>query len=73
VDDVARDPTVRDLLVVGGTTVEPENRRAAYKKALTRIAEQAYTVPLYSLPVTTRRRRTSPSRPIRTRCRASGK
>ena len=51
VDDVARDPAVRDLLAEGGSTVDPEKRKAAYKKALTRIAEQAYTVPLYSLPV----------------------
>jgi peptide/nickel transport system substrate-binding protein len=42
---------VRDLLVEGGSTVDPEKRKAAYKRALTRIAEQAYTVPLYSLPV----------------------
>jgi peptide/nickel transport system substrate-binding protein len=51
VDDVARDTVVRDLLKEGGSTVDPEKRKAAYRKALTHIAEQAYTVPLYSLPV----------------------
>jgi peptide/nickel transport system substrate-binding protein len=50
-DDVARDTVVRDLLKEGGSTVDPEKRKAAYRKALTHIAEQAYTVPLYSLPV----------------------
>lgn len=50
-EDMARDPEVRDLLVAGGSTVDPEKRKEAYRKALARIADQAYTVPLYSLPV----------------------
>ncbi len=50
-DDISRDAEVRDLLVRGNTSVEPTLRKAAYKVALTLIAERAYTVPLWSLPV----------------------
>lgn len=50
-DDVTRDEKVRDLLDAGDTSVNPNVRRSAYKHALTMIAEQAYIVPLYSLPV----------------------
>jgi peptide/nickel transport system substrate-binding protein len=48
-DDITRDPEVRDLLEKGDSSVDPEVRKAAYKKALIRIAEQAYSVPLYTL------------------------
>lgn len=50
-DDVTRDAQVRDLLDAGDTSVKPAVRQVAYKNALLKIAEQAYTVPLYSLPV----------------------
>jgi peptide/nickel transport system substrate-binding protein len=50
-DDVTRDQRVRDLLDAGDFSVKPEVRRVAYKNALALIAEQAYIVPLYSLPV----------------------
>lgn len=50
-EDITRDEKVRDLLKKGNTTVEPVARKAAYREALTIIAEQAYAVPLYSLPV----------------------
>ncbi len=50
-DDVTRDAQTRDLLETGDTSVEPNVRKEAYKKALTRIAEQAFSVPMYSLPV----------------------
>jgi peptide/nickel transport system substrate-binding protein len=50
-DDTARDPQVRDWLQTGDSTVDPEIRKDVYAKALARIADQAYTVPLYSLPV----------------------
>ena len=42
---------VRDLLQKGDTSVDPETRKEAYGKALALIAERAYAVPLYSLPV----------------------
>jgi peptide/nickel transport system substrate-binding protein len=50
-DDITRDPEVRDLLNKGGSSVDPNVRKEAYKKALQIIAEKAYAVPLYSLPV----------------------
>ena len=50
-DDVTRDEKVRELLDAGDTSVNPNVRRSAYKHALTRMAEQAYVAPLYSLPV----------------------
>ena len=50
-DDITRDPEVRDLLQKGDTSVDPEARKEAYGKALALIAERAYAVPLYSLPV----------------------
>jgi peptide/nickel transport system substrate-binding protein len=50
-DDVTRDQTVRELLDAGDNSIKPAVREVAYKNALTRIAEQAYIVPLYSLPV----------------------
>jgi peptide/nickel transport system substrate-binding protein len=49
-DDVARDPQVRDWLAVADGSIDPEVRKENYRKALDRIAEEAYTVPLYSLP-----------------------
>ncbi|MDB5511082.1 MAG: transporter substrate-binding protein [Enterovirga sp.] len=49
-EDVTRDPEVRDFLKTGDTSVDPTARKAAYKTALSLIAERAYAVPLYSLP-----------------------
>ena len=46
---------MRDLLNKGNNSVDPEVRKEAYKEALKMIAEQAYAVPLYSLPVYLRR------------------
>lgn len=50
-DDISRDPQVRDLLNKGDNSVDPQVRKDAYKQALTTIAEKAYAVPLWSLPV----------------------
>lgn len=50
-DDTARDPQVRDWLQTADTSTDPEKRKAGYRQALARIADQAYGVPLYSLPV----------------------
>ncbi|MGD9844635.1 MAG: ABC transporter substrate-binding protein [Variibacter sp.] len=49
-DDVTRDAEVRDLLERGDTSIDPKVRKEAYGKALRRIAEQAYAIPLYTLP-----------------------
>ncbi len=48
-DDINRDPEVRDLLEKGDTSVAPEARKEAYRKALALIQERALSVPLYSL------------------------
>jgi peptide/nickel transport system substrate-binding protein len=47
-DDMARDPQVRDWLLEADTTIDTEKRKMLYKKALQRIAEQAYWVPLFT-------------------------
>jgi len=50
-DDVNRIPAVRDALEKGDSSVDAEVRKAAYKDALTRIAESPASLPLFSLPV----------------------
>jgi peptide/nickel transport system substrate-binding protein len=49
-DDTARDPEVRDLMERGDSVVDPQERKAAYTKALGLIAERAEVLPLYSIP-----------------------
>jgi peptide/nickel transport system substrate-binding protein len=50
-DDITRNAQVRDLLNQGDHTIDPKARNEVYKKALTMIADNAYSVPLWSLPV----------------------
>ena len=50
-EDITRDPEVRDLLLKGNNSIDPEARKTAYKAALAMIADRAYSVPLWSLPV----------------------
>jgi len=50
-DDANRDLEVRDLLVRADTSVDPEIRKDAYAKALALIAERAYVLPMYSIPI----------------------
>ena len=50
-EDITRDAAVRDLLEKGNNSVDPAVRKEAYKGALKIIADKAYAVPLYSLPV----------------------
>jgi peptide/nickel transport system substrate-binding protein len=50
-DDVSRNPEVIELLNKGDNAVALKDRQAFYKKALGIIADQAYAVPLWSLPV----------------------
>jgi peptide/nickel transport system substrate-binding protein len=47
-DDYARDKQVSDWLVAADHTTDPEERKTLYKKALTRIADQAYFIPLFT-------------------------
>ncbi len=47
-DDYAKDEQLKKWLETGDTSVDPKVRKEAYQKALSRIAEQAYWVPLFS-------------------------
>jgi peptide/nickel transport system substrate-binding protein len=49
-DDMNRDADVRDLLVRGDSSIDPNVRKDAYAKALALIAERAYVLPLYAQP-----------------------
>ena len=42
---------MRDLLIKGNNSVDPNVRKQAYQQALKLIADNAYSVPLWSLPV----------------------
>jgi peptide/nickel transport system substrate-binding protein len=46
--DYARDAETTALLNEGNTTIDPEARKAAYAKALKRIADQAFIVPIFT-------------------------
>jgi peptide/nickel transport system substrate-binding protein len=50
-DDVTRDKEVQALLQKGNNSVDPAVRKQAYQQALKRIADNAFSVPLWSLPV----------------------
>ena len=50
--DYARDGEVRDLLLRGGSSTDPDVRRDAYRVAIKRIAEQAYAMPLFTYVTT---------------------
>ncbi len=50
-DDVTEDKDVQALLDKGAVTIDESKRNDIYKQALTRIAEKAYAIPLWSLPV----------------------
>ncbi len=46
-DDYARDPEVRDWLAAADTSTDPAKRKELYAKALKKINENAYAVPLF--------------------------
>ena len=50
--DYARDPEVRDLLLRGGSSTDPDARRDAYATAIRRLTEQAYVMPLFTYVTT---------------------
>ncbi len=50
--DYTRDPDVVALVTEGGTTVDPDRRRAAYSAAIKRITEQADYMPLFTFVTT---------------------
>ncbi len=73
-DDLARDPEVRDLLEKGDTSIDAKVRADAYARALGLIQERAYALPMYSLPALVRGRQGSGVQGLRGRdCRASGR
>jgi peptide/nickel transport system substrate-binding protein len=47
-EDDARDPEVAGLLEKGDSSTDPEEREAAYSKALSMIADKAYWTPLWA-------------------------
>jgi peptide/nickel transport system substrate-binding protein len=47
-DDLSQDAEVAKLLKQGDSSVDPTERKTAYDKALKRIAEQAYWVPMFT-------------------------
>jgi len=50
-DDLNRDPEVRDWLRIADTSIDPALRKENYKKALDRISDQAYWLPISSWPL----------------------
>ena len=46
--DMTRDPEVRDWLDIGDSSIDLEARKVVYKKALQRIADQAYWAPMFT-------------------------
>jgi peptide/nickel transport system substrate-binding protein len=46
--DDSRDPEVRDWLDVADSATDPKKREEFYAKALTKIADEAYWVPMFS-------------------------
>ena len=72
-DDVTRDPEVRDLLERGDTSIDPDVRKEAYAKALALIAGARLRAPALFAAGLYAATRTWCSRPIRTRCRGSGR
>ncbi len=47
-DDFAKDPDVIQWLEIADTSVDPEKRKAYYKKALERIASELYWLPMFT-------------------------
>ncbi|CAN5447329.1 ABC transporter substrate-binding protein [soil metagenome] len=50
-DDQSRDPVVTEAVRKAGSIGDPAQRKALYATALKRIADQAYWVPLFTMPV----------------------
>ena len=50
--DYARDPEVKKLVDEGGSTVDPDRRRAVYSAAIKRLTEQADFMPMFTFVTT---------------------
>lgn len=46
--DYARDPELQAMVEAGGSSSDPDKRRAAYSAAIKRISERAYYMPLFT-------------------------
>jgi peptide/nickel transport system substrate-binding protein len=51
-NDYTRDPEVKKLVDAGSATVDPDQRRGAYSKAIRLITQHAYWMPLFTYTVT---------------------
>jgi peptide/nickel transport system substrate-binding protein len=51
-DDYARDPVLKELVLKGGATNDPDERRRNYGAAIKRITENAYWLPLHTYVTT---------------------
>jgi peptide/nickel transport system substrate-binding protein len=51
IDDFSMDKEVAKDIIAGGAVNEPSARKAAYSAALKRIADNAYWVPLFTMPI----------------------
>ena len=47
-DDLTKDPEVKKLIEEADGLIDPDKRKAAWQKVLTRIAEEAYWVPMFT-------------------------
>jgi peptide/nickel transport system substrate-binding protein len=47
-DDLTKDPEVKKLIEEADGIIDPDKRKAAWQKVLSRIAEEAYWVPLFT-------------------------
>lgn len=50
--DYCRDDKMKELAIAGASTVDPQKRMEHYKAFFTRMAEEAYIIPLYISPTT---------------------
>ncbi len=50
--DYARDPELQAMVEAGGSSTDPDKRRAAYSAAIKRITERAYYMPLFTFVTT---------------------
>ncbi len=50
--DYARDPKLQAMMAAGGTSTDPDQRRAAYSAAIKRITERADFMPLFTFVTT---------------------
>ena len=50
--DYARDPELQAMVESGGSSTDPDKRRAAYSAAIRRVTERAYFMPMFTFVTT---------------------